>query len=177
MLQSNKKAEPIFAMFFQATNGGFKCFCTILKTRIRLEGSRLEGSRLEAQGSRLKEKGIPQSVAREVEGKGIFKLFSNSRNLVNLAKSILNSIYATLQAETLILTSPPFTLSINGLIISQPIPTGYIPPGQPPENFLSEQIPATRAIFLSNSLPLGQKNDGRIPGVGQNFPKLEETAP
>ena len=66
------------------------------------------GSRLE--GSRLKEKGIPQSVAREVEGKGILKLFSNSGNLVNLAKAILNSIYTTLQAEILILTCPLFTL-------------------------------------------------------------------
>ena len=38
-----------------------------------------------------------------------FKLFSNSGSLVNPAKSILNSIYATLQAETLILTCPPFS--------------------------------------------------------------------
>ena len=58
-------------------------------------------------------------------------------------------------------------------IMSQSIPTGYIPPG---EIFLSERIPATRAIFLSNSPAPGQ-NDGRIPGVGQNFPELEETAP
>ena len=37
---------------------------------------------------------IQQSVAREVEVKGNFKLFSNSGNLVNLAKSILNSMKA-----------------------------------------------------------------------------------
>ena len=36
-----------------------------------LEGSRLESSRLKAQGSKDK-KGIPKSVAREVEGKGFF---------------------------------------------------------------------------------------------------------
>ena len=63
-------------------------------------GSRLEGSR--------DEKGIQQSVAREVEG--IFKLFSNSGNLVNPAKFVLNSIYTTLQAVTLILTCPPSSL-------------------------------------------------------------------
>ena len=38
------------------------------------------------------------------------EFFSNSENLVNLAKSILNGIYTTLQAETLILTCPPFSL-------------------------------------------------------------------
>ena len=40
----------------------------------------------------------------------VFKLFSNSGNLVNLAKSILNSIYTILQAETLIFTCPPFSV-------------------------------------------------------------------
>ena len=58
-------------------------------------------------GSKNK-KGIQESVAHDdVEDKGIFKLFSNSGNLVNLAKSILRSIYTTLQAEILILTCPP----------------------------------------------------------------------
>ena len=42
--------------------------------------------------------------------KDFLKVFSNSGNLVNLAKSILNSIYTTLQAETLILSCPPFSL-------------------------------------------------------------------
>ena len=81
MLQWNKKGRTKIC---QATDGSFKRFCTVLKTRIRLEGSKLEVSR--------DDKGIQQSVAREVEGKGIFKLFSNSGNLVKLAKSILNSI-------------------------------------------------------------------------------------
>ena len=53
--------------------------------------------------------------------------------------------------------------------MSQSIPTGYIPPrATPGKMFLSERIPATRAIFLSNSLP-GAKNDGRIPGAGAKF--------
>ena len=90
--------------FSQATDSRFKRFFTVLKTRIRLEGSRLEGSRLEDSRD---EKGIQQSDARELEGKEIFKLFADSGNLVNLAKSI---IYTTLQAETLILTCPPFPL-------------------------------------------------------------------
>ena len=49
-------------------------------------------------------------------------------------------------------------------------------PGNLRENFLSEQIPATQAIFWSNSLPPGQKMMVEFPGVGQNFPKLKETA-
>ena len=50
---------------------------------------------------------------------------------------------------------------------------GWVPP--PPENFFEQANPGHPGNFLSNSLPRG-KNDGRIPGVGQNFPKLEETA-
>ena len=61
--------------------------------------------------------------------------------------------------------------------MSQSIPTRYIPPGNPRKIFLSERIPTTRAIFLSNSLPPGQKMIVEFPGMGQNFPKLEETAP
>ena len=61
--------------------------------------------------------------------------------------------------------------------MSHSIPTGYIPPGNPGEFFFKRAnpghpgnffclIPCPRAKVLSNS-----------PGVGQNFPKLEETAP
>ena len=40
--------------------------------------------------------------------------------------------------------------------------------------FLSELIPATRAILLSNSLPR-EKNDGRIPqGLGKIFPNSKK---
>ena len=53
-------------MFFQATDGCFKRFCTVLKTRIRLEGLRLKGSRLK---SSTDEKGLQRSVAGEVEDK------------------------------------------------------------------------------------------------------------
>ena len=51
------------------------------------------------------------------------------------------------------------------------------PPGNPRENFLSEGIPATREIFVFNSLTPGQKMIVEFQGVGQNLPKLEETAP
>ena len=65
----------------------------------------------------------------------------------------------------------------NEVLMSQSIPTGSIPPrATPGKIFLSERIPATRAIFLSNSLPRGKKMMVEFPGVGQNFPKLEETA-
>ena len=55
--------------------------------------------------------------------------------------------------------------------MSQSTPTGYIPPPRatPEKNFLSERIPATRAIILSNSLRPGQKMMVEFPGVGQNI--------
>ena len=39
-------------MFFKATDGRFKRFCTVLETKIRLERSKLEGPR--AQGSKAR---------------------------------------------------------------------------------------------------------------------------
>ena len=52
-------------------------------------------------------------------------------------------------------------------IMSQSIPTGYMPP--PGNPFFEERCPATREIFLSNSLPPGQKKYGRIPGGRAKF--------
>ena len=49
------------------------------------------------------------------------------------------------------------------------------PPGNPRENFFERANPGQN--FLSNFLPPGQKMMVEFPGVGQNFPKLEETAP
>ena len=49
--------------------------------------------------------------------------------------------------------------------MSQSIPTGYIPPGQPLGNFLSELIPTTWAICLVQFPALGQKmmvEEGKI---------------
>ena len=60
--------------------------------------------------------------------------------------------------------------------MSQSIPTGYLPPGIPIEHFLSERIPATRAVALSNPCP-GQQMMVEFPTVGQNFLKLKETPP
>ena len=62
-----KKAEPRFAMFFQATDGRFKKFCTVLKTRISLEVSRLEGSR--------DEKGISKVLHARSKVKEFFNFF------------------------------------------------------------------------------------------------------
>ena len=65
----------------------------------------------------------------------------------------------------------------NEKFMSQSIPTGYIPPGNPRENFFERANPGHPGkIFCLIPCP-GTKNDSRIPGVGQNFPKLEETAP
>ena len=83
----------------------------------------------------MDEKGIQQSVALEVEGKGIFTFFSNSGNLVNLAKSILNSIYATLRAETLILTCPPFPCQSFRPRVTSPLKADS------PDRFTSSRLP------------------------------------
>ena len=59
----------------------------------------------------------------------------------------------------------------------QSIPTGYISPrATPGKIFLSERILPPGQFFCLIPLPRG-KNDGRIPGGGAKFPKLEETAP
>ena len=61
--------------------------------------------------------------------------------------------------------------------MSQSIPTRYIPPGNPGKIFLSERIPATQANFFVQFPAPGQKMMVEFPGVGQNFPRLKETAP
>ena len=57
--------------------------------------------------------------------------------------------------------------------MSQSIPTGYISQ----ENFFERANPGHPGNFFSNSLPPGQKMMVEFPGMGQNFLKLEETAP
>ena len=63
-------------------------------------------------------------------------------------------------------------------LMSQSIPTGYIPPpGNPRENFFERANPGHPGkIFCLIPCP-GAKMMVEFPGVGQNFPKLEETAP
>ena len=61
--------------------------------------------------------------------------------------------------------------------MSQSIPTGYIPPGNPRENFFERANPGHPSkIFCLIPCP-GAKMMVEFPGVGQNFPKLERTAP
>ena len=59
------------------------------------------------------------------------------------------------------------SLTLFYSVMSQSIPTGYIPPTRatPGQIFLSERIPATRANFPAP----GAKNDGRIPQGGAKF--------
>ena len=65
---------------------------------------------------------------------------------------------------------------IQGLM-SQSFPTGYIPLGNPGENFYERANPGHPGnFFLSNSLPRS-KNGGRIPGGRAKFSQTEETAP
>ena len=53
----------------------------------------------------------------------------------------------------------------------------HLPPGKSLENILSERIPATQEIFCLIPLCRGKNDLVEFPGVVQNFPKLEETAP
>ena len=54
-------------------------------------------------------------------------------------------------------------------LMSQSIPTGYIPPGNPRENFFERANPGHPSkIFCLIPCP-GAKNDGRIPGGGAKF--------
>ena len=62
--------------------------------------------------------------------------------------------------------------------MSQSIPIGYILPGNPWEKFFERANPGHLGnFFLSNSPAPGRKMMVEFPGVGKNFPKLEETAP
>ena len=58
-------------------------------------------------------------------------------------------------------------------IMPKSIPTGCIPP----ENFFERANPGHPGNFLSNFPAPGRKMMVEFPGVGQNFPKLGETAP
>ena len=54
-------------------------------------------------------------------------------------------------------------------LMSQSIPTGYIPPGNPWENFVERANPGRPSkIFCLIPAPRA-KNDGRIPGGGAKF--------
>ena len=53
--------------------------------------------------------------------------------------------------------------------MSQSIPTGYIPPGNPRENFFERANPGHPGkMFCLIPCPRA-KNDGRIPGGGAKF--------
>ena len=60
-------------------------------------------------------------------------------------------------------------------LMSQSIPTGYIPPGQPPGSFFwaSESRPPGQ-FFLSNSLPRGKKWWSNSQGWGKIFPNSKK---
>ena len=65
--------------------------------------------------------------------------------------------------------SPVIRLTLYYCIMSQSIPTGYIPPGQPPGNCFERANPGHPGnVFCLIPCP-GAKNDGRIPGVGAKF--------
>ena len=61
------------------------------------------------------------------------------------------------------LDKKPFSLTC---IMSQSIPTGYIPPGNPRENFFERANPGHPGKFFCLIPCPGAKNDGRIPRGG-----------
>ena len=54
-------------------------------------------------------------------------------------------------------------------LMSQSIPTGYIPPGNPQENFFERANPGHPGKNFCLIPCPGAKNDGRIPGGGEKF--------
>ena len=54
-------------------------------------------------------------------------------------------------------------------VMSQSVPTGYIPPGNPWEIFFERANPGHPGNFFCLSPCPGAKNDGRIPGGGAKF--------
>ena len=62
----------------------------------------------------------------------------------------------------------------NTLVMSQSIPTGYIPPpGNPGENFFERANPGRPGKFFCLIPCPGAKNDGRIPGGGVKFSQTQ----
>ena len=60
-------------------------------------------------------------------------------------------------------------------IMSQSIPTGYIPPGNPRENVFERANPGHPGNFFCLIPCPGAKNDGRIPGGGAKiFPNSKK---
>ena len=60
-------------------------------------------------------------------------------------------------------------LSRNNIVMSQSIPTGYTPPGNPGENFFERANAGHPEKFFCLILCPGAKNDGRIPWGGAKF--------
>ena len=66
--------------------------------------------------------------------------------------------------------SPVTRQYLVGRLMSQSIPTGYIPPpGNPGESFLERANPGHPGKFFCLIPCPGAKNDGRIPGGGAKF--------
>ena len=57
--------------------------------------------------------------------------------------------------------------------MSQSIPTGYIPPGKPRENFFERANPGHPGNFFCLIYCPGAKNDGRILGGGAKFSQTQ----
>ena len=87
--------------------------------------------------------------------------------------SSMSSTLATSDVEG-ISSSALFSAMACRAVMSQSIPTGYIPRATPRKIFLSERIRPNGQFFLSNSLPPGQKMMVEFPGVGQIFPNSKK---
>ena len=62
-----------------------------------------------------------------------------------------------------------FQEQLFGILMSQSIPTGYIPSGNLGENLLERANPGHPGKFFCLIPCPGAKNDGRIPGGGAKF--------
>ena len=99
------------------------------------------------------------------------KLFSQrDRRSKRPSKTAKSTIFRFLPEASVNSMSTQSNVSVNSNWVH--------PPGQPRGKFFERANPGHPGKFFCLIPYPGAKNDGRIPpGMGQNFPKLEETAP
>ena len=70
-----------------------------------------------------------------------------------------------------------FVMTVSETVMSQSIPTGYTPPGNPRENFFERANPGHPGKFFCLIPCPGAKNDGQIPGGGAKVSQTQRNSP
>ena len=112
---------------------------------------------------------VPHHYDQEVlsgEVQMFFKALTTSSQLCKFAfigRLYLFPLYCSEAPNTRV------TYVAHRTVMSQSIPTGYIPPGNPGENFFERANPGHPGKFFCRIPCPGAKNDGQIPGGGAKF--------